>query len=1041
MGGPTKRKAPAAPLLVTRVKTKAKPSGVPESGATASAPSTPQVATTPADSNVSAALVNQAEVWKALPNSPTWDLYENVLKPLVSEELAHIQTLAAAEDTAGLQALSNTGLKAALDQAGSCTGLVTFAQLGLAKGLFFLSGLLSDVPFHALEHPDMPPCLGAIVRCYNHFFIDAASQQVKPEAILGFTTTCRVIAKDSLPEPGDFQVMDGAAFRLAWLYGYGQHMLSKATMEAKAWDALLGRWRQSSRTFVVKLELADKSVNDNRKKLQLDQNIKANASLQGLVGYKLVRMTAKVQEGLKADRKLCTVDAVFAELSKVAWSEDDKPKRSTVEVQLKVNNRVNDRCARLLTVLESHYGKGHCLASLQGLDMICQKTASKDDTASARFLEWSIEGFLVKQLRGELSGQDGAAAKSSSATAMLHVVVLQEGRDAVRNTTVHFLALRRMLLFAQAKLGMTFWKGWLEYHQVNPKGTTLQYGLELLHECPAPSYPHVWQREAWESMTCLFDGMAKDPMAAVLSSNVFAPAEVLFQHPGVKKVFNLGATLEKKQEQEAVVEVGLVKPVAEPVVSEPEVAPEPKSPEPPVSHGHMDESLSVEMLPEEPAVKENVPKFWQVKFPDLCLPDMLIETFSSSDDAVFDKLYLFACVRSSVTFVEQPATDLAHAVTAHLNTKFPDGRAKGRVLFLYDVKSWNDRCTEQQDPWKNLPSLDEDHLQKVVAATLGADAKNFQANDLFFVWDGRRLDSGAKIKKFINSHKGNPAMNKKKPLGPMFRLLYNNMEFEPRLGYAAGQRAKFRSLPDPLETVYSVFGSDASVPERERKHLNIDMVGGSRSLSIPDLKLRSAEQHGIKVTTATYQMMQKGMAVSTPVRADGEGDGDEGGEAADDADEGPAVWFPWTACEELSLEWLHMYSLEEGKRTVIVNYTPGFGQVELASLRKDISCMSIVANSTHRAILEQRLILTIMLEGLRGQTKLLRGRRVLSLERSIGGGHDRHLAALQASPGGTGSERADGLLSETQDNDEGTVDNGEEQDGEYEMSDAGSLPG
>ena len=193
-----------------------------------------------------------------------------------------------------------------------------------------------------------------------------------------------MVATDTVPEAGEFQVMDGAAFRLAWIYGYGLHILSKPSMEPKAWDDLLGRWRRSSTAFVARLELQDKSSNGNRKKLQLDQNIKATEALQGLVGYKLVRMTAKVQADLKADRKAWTVDAVFAELSRVKWAEAEKLKRSTVDVQLKVNSRVNDACSRLLAVLESHFGKQHTLASLQGLDMICQKTASKNEAASSR---------------------------------------------------------------------------------------------------------------------------------------------------------------------------------------------------------------------------------------------------------------------------------------------------------------------------------------------------------------------------------------------------------------------------------------------------------------------------------------------------------------------------------------------------------------------------------------------------------------------------------------------------------------------------------
>ena len=231
--------------------------------------------------------------------------------------------------------------------------------------------------------------------------------------------------------------------------------------------------------------------------------------------------------------------------------------------------------------------------------------------------------------------------------------MLQEGRDTVRNMTVLFLALRRMMLYAQAKLNMVFWTGWLQFHKMNPKGSEMLYGLDLIDGCIVPSYPHGWQREAWESMTCLFDGMVNEPLAGILSTNIFAPAEVIFQHPGVKKVFDFAGILGKKQEQEAAVEVGLKQP---PVVPEPEGAQEPAQPPAPEAEkevqitsaedGKVDESLNVEMLPEDPQVKDNEPVFWQAKFPDLVLPDSVIETFSNGDDAVFEKLYGFASSRS-----------------------------------------------------------------------------------------------------------------------------------------------------------------------------------------------------------------------------------------------------------------------------------------------------------------------------------------------------------------------------------------------------------
>ena len=235
----------------------------------------------------------------------------------------------------------------------------------------------------ALEYTDIPPTMGSVIRAYKHFFVVAGPREaVSPEAILNTTTHCRVTHGLEMPKAGDFMPLDGACFRLAWMYGYGLHLSKENSMDKSAWQSLLDRWRQSAGMFVVNLELLPEAQKAMTKKLQLDQDLKANESLQGLVGFKLLRMTAKIQKDLKEDGKTWTVDAVYAELCKVSWAEEMK--HSTVAVQLKVHKRITPHAARLLSLLESHFGKHHPLAALQGLDQVCQKTASKDDAASAR---------------------------------------------------------------------------------------------------------------------------------------------------------------------------------------------------------------------------------------------------------------------------------------------------------------------------------------------------------------------------------------------------------------------------------------------------------------------------------------------------------------------------------------------------------------------------------------------------------------------------------------------------------------------------------
>ena len=249
-------------------------------------------------------------------------------------------------------------------------------------------------------------------------------------------------------------------------------------------------------------------------------------------------------------------------------------------------------------------------------------------------------------------------------------------------------------------------------------------------------------------------------------------------------------------------------------------------------------------------------------------------------------------MRSGITFLEAPATDRANLIQTHVRQLREHGNA-GRFIYLYDVKSWNDRATQAPNPWQYLPSLDENHLESWLQATFALDQINFHPNDMLCLFDGRRPDCTSKIRKLIQAHKAHPSLPKKRMLQPPFRLLYTNKEFEPHNdGYAAGQRAKYRSLADPLETVYMVFGSEATAPDRGHQHL---VNSGSGRLGLSDLKLRTAEQHGIRVAKAAYANLQKGMAVTTMVPVDDENDNEGGQDTASDEVHG-LPWYPWTAC-------------------------------------------------------------------------------------------------------------------------------------------------
>ena len=362
-------------------------------------------------------------------------------------------------------------------------------------------------------------------------------------------------------------------------------------------------------------------------------------------------------------------------------------------------------------------------------------------------------------------------------------------------------------------------------------------------------------------------------------------------------------------------------------------------------------------------------------------------------------------VNSAVTFVDTES-DLTRLLRKHLPVN-KDREPESRFLFIYDVKSWNDRhaLDNTSRPWAKLAALDENHLTKCMEAMFSQDKAAgkghtlFGPNDMGFVLDGRRAEVASKIRNAVlKATNGHPYVNKR-AMGPAIRLFYMNSEFG-RSGHGTGQRSKFVTLVDPLETMHSVIGNSAVTEERARAH--VDIPGTNRTRGLSNLRLRSEEQHDMKVKKSVYAEMQKSMTVSADNDADaGEempiqksASDPDGDNECDDAEAIP--WYSWSMQEEFWLELIHMWGAAT-KQTTVISFTPGFGQLEMAAIRKDIDCVTIVANATYRKLLQQRLCLSIMLEGLRGEIGLFRGRRVLSAQRSLGGAQDAdHEAATES---------------------------------------------
>lgn len=147
------------------------------------------------------------------------------------------------------------------------------------------------------------------------------------------------------------------------------------------------------------------------------------------------------------------------------------------------------------------------------------------------------------------------------------------------------------------------------------------------------------------------------------------------------------------------------------------------------------------------------------------------------------------------------------------------------------------------------------------------------------------------------------------------------------------------SLPDPCETVYVIQTKSTCTPVRARLYL--DLPGSTATRGLGAVGLKTVEEHGIKVTVETAELLAKTM----PAAAAEEGDEEPADTADVPKDDGLRPPFPFTSCLELSRELINMYHFNS---TRIVNVTTGFGQVELAALLADMGCWSFVSSAKHR---------------------------------------------------------------------------------------------
>ena len=302
---------------------------------------------------------------------------------------------------------------------------------------------------------------------------------------------------------------------------------------------------------------------------------------------------------------------------------------------------------------------------------------------------------------------------------------------------------------------------------------------------------------------------------------------------------------------------------------------------------------------------------------------------------------------------------LVEPVKTHMAFQ-PEGEA---VLYVYDAKALTDGQTQQYPgrPWFLLPPMDFPHLSTCVQAGM----ELFGPSDIFACFDARRPDIGKKFRKQITSHSSKLVKDssmQKRMFRPDLRLLYSNEEFIA--GYAKSVRMKSLGyLPEPVESITCATGASVRLTSRPRRFVDLPGLTFTRSLS--GCLMRSAEEHGVRLSKEAAEKLysqidsNQGSEPDDEDREDGNADDDgnkdtqenpevatagEDETSAFNPDEG-AIWYPWSSSEDTMLEFLNIFA---GQHQRVVSWCAGFGQLELACLRSDMTVLSLCQSVTHR---------------------------------------------------------------------------------------------
>lgn len=153
-------------------------------------------------------------------------------------------------------------------------------------------------------------------------------------------------------------------------------------------------------------------------------------------------------------------------------------------------------------------------------------------------------------------------------------------------------------------------------------------------------------------------------------------------------------------------------------------------------------------------------------------------------------------------------------------------------------------------------------------------------------------------------------------------------------------------LPDPCESAFVVARKTATTPTKPRLYL--DLPGSNITRGLSSVPLKSAEEHGCMVRKDVAELMGKVWSAALDDDCF-EGCDDEGEAKTDQSADLTVPLWPFTGSLTLARELLNMYSITSSG-TSVVNWTAGFGQIEVACMLQNVHCSSFVTSKKHREV-------------------------------------------------------------------------------------------